>query len=50
MAKTKKRLDSSKKNANNYSIVEDDNVWVKLAEARYRQKSKYINHNEAWGS
>ena len=30
-------------------LVEEDSVWERLAEARYKQKSKHISHKKAWG-
>ncbi len=29
-------------------LVEEDSVWERLAEARYKTKSKHISHKKAW--
>ena len=29
-------------------LVEEDSVWEKLANERYKQKSKHISHKKAW--
>ncbi len=30
-------------------LVEEDSVWARLADTRYKEKSKYISHEKAWG-
>ena len=32
----------------NALLVEEDSVWARLAEERYKIKSKHISHKEAW--
>ncbi len=30
-------------------LVEEDVVWARLAEERYKDKSKTVSHKKAWG-